>query len=143
MNSYLCFVSESVVLTRRRQIAIAGAKKPRGVSFAPLMKPCMKLFIIPPRIFSSMEKFIPSVMFFWRHPVHRRSEQFKLMDKQINKMFEHGAPPFFCPPLSRQVIQSRWAHYACFLNLHNPKMHQMFQKINRNINEHGCEKRNE
>ena len=97
MNSYLCFVSESVVLTRRRQIAIAGAKKPRGVSFAPLMKPCMKLFIIPPRIFSSMEKFIPSVMFFWRHPVHRRSEQFKLMDKQINKMFEHGAPSFFCP----------------------------------------------
>lgn len=142
MNSYLCFVSESVVLTRRRQIAIAGAKNVCGVSFAPLMKPCTKSFICPP-VHALFKKFIPPVMFFWRHPVHRRSEQFKLMDKQINKMFEHGVPSFFCPPPSRQVIQSRWTHYACFLNLHNPKMHQMFQRINRNINEHGCEKRNE
>lgn len=96
MNSYLCFVSESVVLIRIRQITIAGAKNVCGVSFAPLMKPCTKSFICSP-VHALFKKFIPAVMFFWRHPVHRRSEQFKLMDKQINKMFEHGAPSFFCP----------------------------------------------
>lgn len=30
--------------------------------------------------------------------MHRRNEQVKLVDKQVNKMFEHSTPSFFSYP---------------------------------------------
>lgn len=106
---YECFVSESVVLTSRYQIAIAGAKKPRGVSLTPFMKPCMKAFahlmkpctklfiIIHPPILSPMEKPVRAVMFFRCHPVQGRRQKFKLVKYQIKKMFHFGVPFFLLP----------------------------------------------
>lgn len=46
--SHLPLTNESVVPTSNLHTAIAGEKNPRGVSLAPLMKPCKKSFICFP-----------------------------------------------------------------------------------------------
>lgn len=75
----------------------------------------MKLFICS-TVHAFFKKLIPPVMFFWAHPMHRRNEQIKLMDKQINKMFEHGTPPFFFVLMS---ILHIFAFDACIFWLKN------------------------